>query len=220
MAETSNMISHNAYPCEGSDTVYTAYECRQYIPASITTIPLTTILPTVVSWINDARTYIERSTDPPWHRPLEQRLDKMGCLGCGESFVVALETCTHASYRIVTKELGSSRRVPCSCAVTLLYSALSLLHRTTASHLPCSLFNTQAWVAKHIATWRLRLQARRTRNWPPGQSASRSHTSIAIASVSSPTMGSTESKACWQSYTMVVSLVKITSGSPCGMLLT
>lgn len=127
------MISHSAYPCE-VDTVYTAYECRQYIPASITNIPLTTIIPTVVSRINDARTYIERSTDPPRHRPLGQRLDKMGCLECGESFVVALETCI-VSYRIVTKELGSSRRVPCSCAVTLLYSALSLLHRTTASHL-------------------------------------------------------------------------------------
>ena len=212
------MISHSAYPCE-VDTVYTAYECRQYIPASITNIPLTTIIPTVVSRINDARTYIERSTDPPRHRPLGQRLDKMGCLGCGESFVVALETCI-VSYRIVTKELGSSRRVPCSCAVTLLYSALSLLHRTTASHLPCSLFYTQAWVAKHIATWHLRLQARRTRNWLSGQSASRSHTSIAIASVSSPIMGSTESKACWPSYTTVVSLVKITSSSPCGMLLT
>lgn len=71
MAETSNMILHLSYPCEALDAVYTAYECRQYIPASITTIPLTTILPTVVSWINDARTYIERSTDPPWHRPLE-----------------------------------------------------------------------------------------------------------------------------------------------------
>ena len=220
MTETSNMISHHAYLCEALDTVHTAYKCRQQcVPASITKIPLSTILPTVVSWINDARTYIERSTDSPRHRPLEQRLDKMGCLGCGESFAVALETCI-VSYRDRPRSLeapvGCLAAVPSPYCTPLSLSYIEPLHL----HLPCSLLYTQAWVAKHIATWRLRLQARRTRNWPSGQSASRSHTSIAIASVSSPIMGSTESKACWPSYTMVISLVKITSSSPCGMLLT
>ena len=54
------------------------------------------------------------------------------------------------------------RRVPCSCAVTLLralFYNIEPLHLISLAHL-----YTQAWVAKRIATWRLRLQARRTRS--------------------------------------------------------